>query len=102
MMSLATIRELAREQAERAASEGIEPLIIWDREDIRSIPNIGDHEPEGWELVESHFVDSSGFGSPGEPALTLDQFMAKLVMGRGYAIIQEGQFQIYVGEFIQV
>ena len=101
MMGLSTIKELAREQAERAAAQGVEPLIIWDKEDIRHIPNIGNHTPDGWELVETHFVDSSGFGAPGEPALTFDQFQNKLVMGHGYAIVAEGQFQVYVGEFIE-
>jgi hypothetical protein len=101
MMSLATINELAREQAARAAADNLEPLIIWDPEDIRHIPNFGDYRPEGWELVETYFVDKSGWGRPGEPALTLDEFLAKIVPGRAYALIEEGQFQVYVGEFVR-
>jgi len=65
-------------------------------------PNIGDFRPKGWELTESYFVDSSGFGSDNEPALTVRQFLKKLQDGFGYAIIEEGQFQVYVGEFKKV
>jgi hypothetical protein len=101
MMSLALIKELSREQAARAAAEDLEPLVIWDTKDIRCIPNLGDYRPEGWELVETYFVDASGFGAPGEPALTLDEFLAKIVPGRAYALIEEGQFQVYVGEFVK-
>lgn len=101
MMSLATIRELAREQAARAAEEDLEPLIVWDPEDAYHMPNIGDYRPEGWELVETYFLDKTGLGSPGEPALTIGEFYKKVVPGRGYALIEEGQFQCYVGEFVR-
>jgi hypothetical protein len=49
------------------------------------------------------FVDSSGWGLPGEPALTLDQFKARIgelltVHPVLYVGVTEiGQFQCYVG-----
>lgn len=77
---------------------------------VRSpFPHIGDHRPDDWELVDSHFVDSSGLGDEREPALTGEAF-ADLVHARirrgtangvvkGWAIIEAGEFQVYVGEF---
>jgi hypothetical protein len=59
--------------------------------------------PWGWELTgEEYFVDSSGFGSPGEPALTFDQFATKCTEGMGYAITEAGQFQVYIAEYRRV
>jgi hypothetical protein len=37
--------------------------------------------------------------TPGEPALTQGQFIDRMKPGMGYAVIEEGQFQVYVGEF---
>jgi len=65
-------------------------------------PNIGSYRPKGWRLVDRHFVDKSGYGSPHEPALTIQRFLRVLKPGMGYAIIEEGEFQCYVGEFRQL
>ncbi len=46
--------------------------------------------------VDEFFVDSSGFGQPGELALTKDQFLSKVKKGLAYAITRIGQFQVYV------
>jgi hypothetical protein len=62
-------------------------------------PMIGDSKPKGWKQVDSHFVDSSGWGREGEAALTQKQFHGKLKAGRGYALTGIGQFQVHVGEF---
>ena len=103
MMGLATIKRMSRESAEKAAAAHKEPFMMWegDAETFPPFPfpNIGDHRPEGWELVESLFCDSSGFGSSGEAALTVEQLKERLKPGFGYAIIEEGQFQAYIGEF---
>ena len=64
-----------------------------------NILDFGDYRPDRWELTETYFVDSSGFGQEGEPALTLEQFIVRMVPGKGYATIEHGQFQVYVGEF---
>ncbi len=66
------------------------------------IPDIGDNHPDGWELEEELFVDSSGFGDEGEPALTIDQFTKKIKAGYGYATIEQGQFQVHVGVFKKI
>jgi hypothetical protein len=62
-------------------------------------------ELKGYKLIEELFVDSSGFGSPDELALTREQFEKKLLElldqhGQLNATITGvGQFQVYVGLF---
>jgi len=96
-----TIRAMEQEQANRAAAKGVKPLMAWpgDHRPSMRIPNIGSHCPKGWELVQEYFVDKSGMGAEDEPALTIDQFLGKVQDNMGYAIVEEGQFQLYVGEF---
>ena len=106
MMDLKQIAEASRKASRKAAREHKRPYIF--EEDDRKhfppfpFPNFGNYRPKGWELVESYFVDSSGFGAPGEAALTAYQFKLRLKPGLGYAIIEAGEFQVYVGEFKQV
>ena len=103
MYDLATIQAMSEEAALTAEEEGQEPAVYnGDFEAICPIPNLGTYIPEGWDKVNEYFVDSSGFGTEGEPALTIEQFKSKLIKGRGYAVIEAGQFQVYVGEFEQV
>lgn len=107
MMSPEMIRQMARRAAARAAREGKVPFLL-EAEDIADFregvrfpfPFLGPYVPKGWKKVQEHFVDSSGFGAPGEPALTASQFIERLVIGRGYAITEAGQFQVYVAEYI--
>ena len=56
---------------------------------------------EQFEEIDSYFVDSSGFGREDEPALTVDQFLAKVKAGRFYAVTDIGQFQVHIGEYIE-
>lgn len=112
MMSAETIRDFQREAAERASADDLKPFIVW-QEDLDQwhaeakegyapnfpFPSIGDYVPKGWTLVDRHFVDNSGFGAPDEPALTWQQFLGELQVNFGYAIIEEGQFQVYIGKF---
>lgn len=63
-------------------------------------PYLGDYQPKGWRKTAEYFVDSSGFGSEGEPALTIGGFIKKLKVGFGYAITSAGQFQVHVGEYL--
>ena len=62
-------------------------------------------ELKGYELIKNLFVDSSGFGSPDEPAMTASQFINELTAiikkyGMVYATITGvGKFQVYVGLF---
>lgn len=109
MMSLDTIRDMARDAGIEAAENAVTPKFFWDTDisdlkagdlrGLKAIPNLGDHTPEGFEMVQEFFVDSSGFGQEDEPALTFTQLIDKLDPEMGYAITSVGQFQIYIGEF---
>jgi hypothetical protein len=112
MMSIDHIVGLAKEQAAQASRMEKQPMripnkVYWGKlsadkkaERLRRIPNIGGYTHPDWERVDNFMVDSSGFGQRGESALTLDQFVDRVVPRRGYAIIEEGQFQVIVGEFV--
>ena len=64
---------------------------------VPSIENVEDSED--WQQVDELFVDSSGFGWEGEPALTIEQFYKQVKKGFGYAVVDSGQFQVFVGVF---
>lgn len=68
-------------------------------EGVFKAPFFGCYKPEGWELLEKLFVDSSGFGADNEPALSIRQFLGQVKAGRGYSIASVGQFQVYVNVF---
>jgi hypothetical protein len=80
-----------------------QPLLIKQgdniQEKIRKIPNIHTQSPAGFKLIQIYFVDSSGFGQEGESALTFPQFVSKVKIGKYYAIVDAGQFQVNIGEF---
>ena len=100
MMSLESIRAVNRRMAEKAQATHRKPKVYTgDPEEMRGIPHLGDYEPEGWVAGRELFVDSSGLGEPGEPALTWSEFCDELVEGRAYAIFEAGQFQVRVREF---
>jgi len=113
MRDLNTIRNEALRAAKRAKAKGLVPkcLCAGDLEDgiiaLRGIPFLGDYVPPGYQFVRKYFVDNSGFGDPGEPALTAEQFLAairKSVLSDntyGYGILEAGQFQVYVGEYVK-
>jgi hypothetical protein len=113
MLSIDYIKQINQERAREAASENLEPFVYYNVDEVSEmIPfpfaHIGDYRPEGWLLVDRHFVDSSGFGADDEPAMSLPQFVALLEErvterpGTGWAVIEAGQFQVYVGEFVWV
>lgn len=106
MMSESAIIDQSIAQGRKAAKSGKEPYELWPGEVNRMppfpFPNIGDYRPTGWELVDTLLCDKSRFGSPSEPALTVAQLLERLRPGFGYAIIEEGQFQVVVGEFEHV
>jgi len=103
MMSGNAIRNLQLEAAARAARVGVTPLVIWPEDNvadvIRHIPNIGDYIPKGWRLDSTMFVDKTGLGATYEPAMTFERLCEEIKAGKGYAIVEEGQFQVYIGEF---
>lgn len=113
MMSLEAIRYYEKLAALSAMVEGEEPYHPFDEQEPLEwsrgipIPNLGGYRPVGWKLVGAAFVDSSGFGEGWEPAMTLAQFKTWVHdillydSTAGFAIIEEGQFQVYIGYFTQ-
>lgn len=124
MMDMRAIHALNHDIALEAAKNKRVPFFV-TKQDLATyrahgvaglnIPNLGDYLPATWarvnlatawgsrrgldEDMNALFVDKSGVGRPGEPALTLDEFLEALRPGYGYAIVEEGQFQVYVGVF---
>jgi len=125
MISGSTIARMAREQEDLAQIVGKRPVgYTW--EDVQTFPpfpfpNIGRHCPEGFERLTDDdgnwitlFCDSSGMGSPSEPALTAEQLGAELgllVLKHGRpgpqghrelfaAIVEVGQFQLVIGLYV--
>ena len=124
MMSIEQIRQESQRAACQAAAEDKRPLFI-DQFDLAlarrgnyahlSIPSLGTYLPDGFKRMEldqdlagvysddndghgAFFVDSSGFGGPGEAAITLGRMFE--VMSEGYyAVVEVGQFQCKVGMF---
>lgn len=70
-------------------------------EGVRGIPVCGTGSVFGYEKIETYFVDSSGFGSVGERALTFPAFLERVKAGRYYGIAEAGQFQVRIVEFIK-
>jgi hypothetical protein len=104
MMSLDAIHAINDEKAEEARMEGKTPFVVVSPASILPpfpFPHIGSYRPSGWNLIETYFVDSSGFGSEGEAAMTVEEFMDAIKPNHGYAIIEAGQFQVRVGEFVK-
>lgn len=96
------VREAGVEPQPYPVHEGFQP------NELRSIPNLGSLRPGGYDLAETLFVDKSGFGAPDEPALTFGQFVGEVqrcIREHGspvyLALIEEGQFQVYVGVFLK-
>lgn len=101
----------------------VEAAKAGDMSGVR-VPYVGYRTPRGWrrvnlaadgrwfrdtELYHGHlrdenvlFVDKSGFGAAGEPALTLDEFLNVIRPGYGYAVVEEGQFRVKVGVFKRI
>lgn len=103
MFDLATIRRMNREAGKKANHDRLGPMVAQKDQDelVMMMPNLGDYTPKGWKCIERFFVDSSGFGQPGEPALTAGEFLAKVKKGHGYGLVSCGQFQVHVGEFVR-
>jgi hypothetical protein len=112
MMSAEVIRSIARDAANKAKRSGRVPFHPECTEDIRApfpFPFLGDYVPKGWKAFEDEkgeyqdwFCDSSGFGSPNEPALTVANAVREFQKWfethptAGFAVVEAGQFQVYV------
>jgi len=129
MMSPEAIRAFQQEAAAKAARAKRKPLAL-EADDlvhfdsflraVRSTPNLGDYVPRGWKMADvrdyvggypyfAFFVDKSGFGDPGEPALTIEGLygLIKSIIYEnpdetfGIGLYEEGQFQIHVGLYLK-
>lgn len=113
MMSIDTIRQIAKEAGAKARKLKLEPYVPSSadlseaKDDVKSvtghIPFLGTLVPKGWTKTDTvWFCDSSGFGAEDEPALTPKRFIKELTEfhathpDHGYAIEEAGQFQVYV------
>jgi hypothetical protein len=67
--------------------------------DIFQEVKIIDKVPKGYTETNEYFVDHSGWGKAGDPALTADAFLELVKAGRYYAVTDMGQFQLFVGEY---
>ena len=116
MLSVQQIMSEQMRATVKAAALKRQPFVVWpgDPELIahgrarESIPFLGKYVPFGWKRVLDengdpvwYFVDSSGFGRADERALTLDAFASILVEGHGYGIIEAGEFQVVIGEYVR-
>jgi len=114
MWSLEMINEMNAEAGEAAREQEVEPLLLTADEyeglstvsAVGGFPNLGDYADEiddEHERVETLFCDSSGFGSPNEPALTQEQLDGKVkeLLGEHdellFGIVEVGQFQLHLG-----
>jgi len=107
MLSLIMLHALNQQQAQRAATDQLLPLVI-EAEDkqsgdrlvthLRRMPNLGSHRPTGWTLGRTLRVDAAYAGQRGKDALTFFRFLAAVRVGCGYAVLQGGRY-CEVGEF---
>ena len=102
-----------REAGDRARDGGLEPFHLEREPQLDTMPpfpfpNLGDDSVEvskRFEHITDLFCDKSGWGADDEPALTIPQLMDKLRVlfrenketGLRLAIVEEGQFQVYIG-----
>lgn len=107
------LERINNEATRRALEKKQEPYVLFDKEDIDKFPpfpftHLGDYTPPGWELLEDQeplFCDTTGFGKSSEPALTTAELKRELRKlydqnpNYGYAVIEIGQFQLYLGVF---
>lgn len=114
MFSLATIHALSAEAAAKAAQKRKQPFVVDQRDFAQGFnnwpqygrrypfckfPNLGTYVPEGWKLDSYFQMDKSGHDDGF--SLGIDHGRAKLVVGHGYAIIEEGEFQVVIGDFVR-
>lgn len=98
MYSLETMKKIQQDSISK--SKSIEPYeaVINKDEGVFKCPAKA-RKIKGFNFIKRYFVDNSGFGTQGEMALTASEFLEKVEKGKFYAIISQGQFQVYIGEF---
>jgi hypothetical protein len=112
MMSLEVLRSVNNEIAQEAARQGLVPYVPESADEATNpffCPNIGTLKPRGWKRTgQTWFVDKTGHGLDWEPALTWAQFRRQLAgyilrhASHGFAIVEEGEFQVVVAAFRRI
>ena len=111
MLSPEYIRSQSAQAAKVAAWRGQYPYEPFDAQETESwqsfpFPSLGDFIPEGYELIDSLFCDSSGLGQRGEAPLTAQQLREycteHLADNYSYALGDIGQFQVNVNVFKRI
>lgn len=104
MMSISAIVELSDQAAAKARQARKIPFVFDSSEDVDRnvgrIPNLGNYVPKGWKLGEYWTVNKDGSYDNG-PAISLDELKREIRsrISLGYALIEEGEFQVVVGAF---
>ncbi len=111
MMSVEVLIAVNNEIARKAARQGLVPYVPFSPDEVESpfsFPNIGTLKPRGWRKTgDTWFVDKTGQGFDDKPSLTWRQFrrqMAGYILrhaGHGFAITEEGEYQVVVSAFRQ-
>jgi hypothetical protein len=109
MMSIDVLIAVNNEIAQQAAREGLVPFVPFSADEATTpffCPNIGTLNPRGWRKTgQTWFVDKTGDGLDWEPALTWRQFRQRLAgyllrhPQHGYAVTEEGEFQVTISAF---
>ena len=108
MYSLSTLSDLNKKEIAKYV-DNKPPVRLTTIDEVKNAPDwsgLDDKEIakySGLKVVETYFVDSSGLGQGGEPALTYPELIQKLsVLKKSnkkplYAVLSGvGQFQVYV------
>lgn len=110
MMDLATLRRMNDAAVAKAKRLRQTPYVIRSTRALNNMPpfpfpNIGSFVPEGWREEEDLRLFVSKTSVDSGPALSTSQLCKRLHELRaqnpkyGYAIVDEGQFQLYIGVF---
>jgi hypothetical protein len=114
MLSLSTIKALNDGIAIKALEERRIPYVPAGIHEVERyppfpFPSLGSYVPSGWEVTgQAWFVDKTGHGHENEPALTVWQLREELrryitkYPDHGFAITEEGPFQVIVGAMRRV
>ena len=106
MFGLETIKAMNAEAGRKARLSKAKPAIIEAGAPVTGVPFLGDACDDLdaiAERLDTLFVDISGWGAPNEPALTQEQFIARLheladEHGTLMVALEEcGQFQGFAG-----
>ena len=111
MMSIEVLVAVNNEIARKAAKQGLVPFVPFSPNEVESpfsFPNIGTLKPRGWvKTSTTWFVDKTGHGDMGaRPDLAaVPPQLAGYILRHpryGFAITEEGEFQVVVSAFRRI